>query len=110
MLEMPKIDYAEYLIGFANEVGLYHHGSFGIVPISWVDVKAWSDLTSTPLTAWESSTILLLSKTFVSYFNEVNEKSVPPPYQPAEIDKKQVSNKIGSMFRSIAIRKQIIPS
>lgn len=107
LVDLPEIDYAEYLFSYADEIGFYKSNGFGVEPITWIDIHAWSVTTNTPLTAWEATTIMTLSKTFASSYHAFNEKQVPSPYMPEIIDRKAVSKQAGSVFRSIAMRNKV---
>lgn len=104
-MELPNVGYAEYLFAYAEEIGLYRSNGFGIEPISWVEINAWNCSMPTKLSAWELNTIHKISKAYVSSFNMSNEKSIPSPYQPEQFDREVVSNKVGSIFRALAKRK-----
>lgn len=106
LIETPTIDYAEYLLEYANEIGLYASNGFGLEPISWSRIADWQLLTKTNLNRFEATTIVLMSKSFVSYHNEINETVVPPPYQPDSFDRATVGKQAGSLFRSLALRNK----
>ena len=103
---MPPIDYAEYLFEFANEIGMYSKTGFGLDHVSWSEINSWQQLTGIKLSIWEANTIMMISKSFVSQYNDVNEKIAPSPYQSPVIDRAAVSQNVGSVFRSIASRKK----
>lgn len=103
---MPKIDYAEYLIEYLQEIGSSKSNGFGMMPIEWADIHGWSKTVGGPLSMWESLTIMSMSKAFVDQYTTSNGKVVPPPYQSASFDKNVTSQRIGDVLRGIARRRK----
>jgi len=101
LLEMPELDYAEYLMNYAQELGFSKSSGMGLMPIDWVDLNNWSQVTKTTLSNWEALVIVYISKSYVDQYYLSNEKIVPAPYQQIQIDKTVVSNKIANLFRSM---------
>jgi hypothetical protein len=105
LLEMPKIEFGQYLLDYAFEIGPSNSGSDGPTIITWTDVKDWSDLVKVNLDMWEILVIREISKAFVAQYYMSQGSTVPSPYQPVEIDKVKASSRIGGLLRSIAKRK-----
>lgn len=104
LLDLPNVDYAEYLLNYLYEVGFSKPSSMGIRPIDWIDLNNWSQVTHTELTNWESLTMIYLSKVYVEQWYASNEKIVPAPYQQEEPDKKVIANQVASVLRSMMSR------
>lgn len=64
---------------YAHELGLQKNSGMGAVPVDWVDIKAWAQLTGTELHAEESRILRLLSFHYVSQYNisKVHDCLVP---------------------------------
>lgn len=102
---MPKIEYGQYLLDYAFEIGPSRSSGQGPLTIEWVDIKAWCELTGVILDLWELLVIREISKAFVAQYYVSEGAIVPSPYQPAEFDKGKVSNRIGNMLRGLAARR-----
>lgn len=102
---MPKIEYGQYLLDYAFEIGPSNSGSDGPTVITWADIRDWSSLLHIDLDMWEILVIREISKAFVAQYYISQGSTIPSPYQPVEIDKAMVSNRVGSMLRAIAVRK-----
>ena len=81
---MPDIEKGDYLIDYLYEIGTSKSGANGAVPIDWVDIKAWSDLTGVRLTREEALIIKGLSSDFVSQMSRSRNPNEPSPYLPAQ--------------------------
>lgn len=105
LLEMPKIEFGQYLLDYAFEIGPSKANGEGPAVIDWSDIYAWQQLTGFVLTLWESLVIREISKAFVSQYYQSDGAIIPSPYQPVEFDKSKVSSRIGNLLRSLATRK-----
>ncbi len=64
---------------YAYELGLQKSGGMGMIPIDWVDIKAWAELTGTELHAEESKLLRELSFLYVSTYNSSKSHDCPAP-------------------------------
>jgi hypothetical protein len=82
------------------EAGPVNNGGMGQSPLSWTDIKTWSDMTGVEVSGWEGATIRRLSSSYLSEYQQAKDPSRPAPYSPniTEHGREQVSNKIGSIF------------
>lgn len=67
--------------------------------LAWPDLKAWSDLTGTPLTSWESQAMMSISKSYTSAIIEYGNTDLPAPYQPLDFDRVKVADKVRGALR-----------
>lgn len=104
LLQMPKIEFGQYLLDYAFEIGPSNSGSEGPTVITWTDIKDWSDLLGVKLDMWEILVVREISKAFVAQYYMSQGSTVPSPYQPENFDKAKVSDRIGNLLRSIAKR------
>ena len=102
---MPKIEFGQYLLDYAFEIGPSKSAGQGPAVIDWVDIKAWSDSTLVKLDLWELLVIREISKAFVSQYYQSEGLIIPSPYQPEDFDKETVSSRIGNLLRGLASRK-----
>lgn len=88
--EFPPIDYAENLISYLSEFGPCVSSGMGLAPVSFQEIKAWSEMTGTILTSWEYLALRELSVTYVSQHAESESPKCPAPYTSDDIDQEQV--------------------
>ena len=76
---MPKIDGAEYILQHLQNIGFYSNNGMGIVPISYVEIEAYSRLTGLEFTETEIS---VMKKMSIAYVNQSYDKGMnsKPPY------------------------------
>ena len=104
LLIMPDIPFLTYLIEDLIEIGTSMSGGMGVTPLTWSEIKAWSDLTDNRLASWESTIIMRLSQIFVSSYNKFDDKDFETPFSVEEFDREAASKSIGNMLRSLAQR------
>lgn len=105
LLQMPELpDQSAYIINHVIEVGTTMSSGLGVTPLSWTEIKSWSELTMTDLTSWEASLIMELSRTFTSNYNKFDDKDFPTPYIIEEFDRSSASKNIGNALRFMAKR------
>jgi len=75
--ELPDVPF-EYghITQFITDIGTAMHGFDGLVPLTFTEIKAWSDSMKINLTEFESSALRNMSVSYVSVFN--NPKSECP--------------------------------
>lgn len=105
LLDMPDVGYAQYLINYLFEMGFSKRSAMGLQPIDWLELHSWSIVTKTELTNWECNVLIHCSNVYVDQYYESNEQIVPAPYQPINIDKVAVSNRVANLFRSLMGKK-----
>ncbi|MGS0941031.1 hypothetical protein ACVA51_10725 [Pseudomonas luteola] len=104
-LEMPPVEYGQYLIEYLFEAGPFENGGFGPTPISWRELKAWEDMRGIMLTAWEAGVIRALSQHYVAQLRESTNPNCPPPYAGTELSKAEIAESIDRFFSKME-RKQ----
>lgn len=60
--------------------GMFVSNGMGITPISWMELKAFNDLSGYELTGWESEQIIEMSRTFCYMNNKAQKLGCPAPY------------------------------
>ena len=85
--EMPDIEKEAYLIDLAYEVGF---------TTEWKELRAWQELTGTPLTPFEAKAIRYVGSEYANAYREFDGTNAPRPYydksKPREI--KRLSQRV----------------
>lgn len=76
---LPEIN--EYLSLCFQLSGMYGGNGMGCVPLSWAEIKAFSEQAAYPLTGWESEQLILMSRSYCSMAHKGTELGCPAPYQ-----------------------------
>ncbi len=105
---MVEVDYPinmPDLLGFdrmpmhLDEFGPAAQGAAGIVPVSFLELQAWSEMTGNGLNTWESSMLILMSKQYCyQSYNSDNPMATPPYFD------KETESEL-SVIRAIAQQK-----
>jgi len=99
-IEMPNIEGAEHLLAHLNNMGWCTSSGMGISPLSFIEIKAYIELTETPLNADEVMLIRQMSQGYVSEVQDKNPNKHAPyaTSKPAELQASSIIN----MFSGIA--------
>lgn len=89
--KLPPIKGAEYLIDMLFECGFSE--------LKWSELAAWSEMTGTPLSSWESQALMAISKAYTFAISEYNGKEEPAPYQPLDFDRDRVASSVRDALR-----------
>lgn len=63
-----------YLWEFFLDLNSTRQSGMGVNAISYQEIKAWCELTKTPLSAYEIKVIKMLDRTFLEHYNKQSEK------------------------------------
>ncbi len=101
-LKMPDVDSHDYVLEMFYETGMIMNGAHGAVPITWTELRNYSDQSGNVLTPWESSMVMKLSRAYCSAYHDGQDAAALPPYMPDDeglIAKQRasVSNALASM-------------
>ncbi len=73
-----------YTVGPAAGTG------FGLAPISWSEMRAWTELTATQLASWQAEALVLMSRAYVGEYNEASRTTgSPSPWTDDEGEEKR---------------------
>jgi len=97
-LKMPDIDSHEYVLEMFYETGMIMNGAHGAVPITWTELRNYSDQSGNVLTPWESSMVMKLSRAYCSAYHDGQDVAALPPYMPEDEDS------LSAMRASVAAR------
>ena len=103
LLNLPEVNYAEYLIDYLFEVGPSMSNGMGLCPISYQEISSWLQTTKTECNSWDVNVIRHLSKVFINQYHESIKVDCPPPYHymvenNMEEIRKGIDDKIKSVF------------
>ena len=94
-LERPPLDAADHLIEHLFDIGPVSGDS----PISYQDIKAWSDITGHVLDGWEASTLRQMSSAYLAEYHAASEPNRQPPYTTSTIRPREVvASKLASIL------------
>jgi len=101
-LKMPDVDSHDYVLEMFYETGMILNGAHGAVPITWTELRNYSDQSGNVLTPWESSMVMKLSRAYCSAYHDGQDAAALPPYMPDDEDliAKQRSN-VSNMLASL---------
>jgi hypothetical protein len=63
---LKGVEFTE-LLQYLNELGWFKNSGEVVVPIEWSDIKAWSDVTETKISAWEAVTLIEMSNAYTAW-------------------------------------------
>jgi len=91
--QLPEPGALEYLFGYLCESG----------PLAtWQELKAWQELTSTPLEPCEAALLWRLSNAYLDQQAKSVQPGCPPPWvDEFGIDEKEVAEKTKNVFRML---------
>ena len=94
---LPEVE-LRYLLDVLSEIGEAKVGEKSLMPIEWIDIKSWADLTGSNLTPREYSVLKMLSHVYVRQYNESLEVNCPSPHLARLPDSATVEQKLKSLF------------
>jgi len=81
----------------------------GAIPLTWLEIEAWLNVTELGLTVWEKLIIKDMSDAYVAELTKSTAKDATAPYtvpvDPEEVNRAAVSDKIGSILRGFKSKK-----
>lgn len=94
---MPDAGQLAYLTEYLSDLGECSLSDSGMRVNSWVDMKAWADLSGLSLSYFEVSSLRRLSLAYVSQYHKSEDASCPSPCLEA-IDRNVVEFKLKELF------------
>jgi hypothetical protein len=98
------IEGSEYLVALLHSAGTATQTGMGLVPLQWVELRAWTETLGVQHTAWELETIRRMSEAYASEFSQASDKKRPIPYKPVEeivINRVAVASQVESVFSAL---------
>lgn len=75
---LPELPPAERLGDIWLDMGCASGGSWGVSPLSWQEISAYSGLTGTELAPLEAQCLVDMSRAYVQAVNDTNPLSIAP--------------------------------
>jgi hypothetical protein len=76
--KLPEAD--PLLVSHFRKVGPCMGVGMGAYAVTWQELKAYSEMSCSSLTAWESDQVMMMSQLYCNYLN-IGKKPSEPPYQ-----------------------------
>lgn len=77
----------------------------GLSPVSWQEIKAWSELTETKLDLWETLSIKNLSNIYTTELSQGSDPKRAAPYV-ATVQVNDWGSRFATMLRSLKKRSE----
>jgi hypothetical protein len=78
--KMPDIDFGfTHLIEWIHELGFFLNGGMGAIPLSYSEIKAFSDLTQNPVTPFDAKVLRDMSNAFISTQEKAKDSECKDP-------------------------------
>lgn len=105
-LKMPEIDSHEYILELFYQSGMILNGAHGAVPITWTELRNYSEQSGVDLTPWESEIVMRLSRAYCSAYHDGQKPEALPPWMPEDTDsitkqRENVSNTLAAMGQAM---------
>lgn len=69
---LPSVDGFEHVLQWFVDLG--------VADITYTEIKNWSEVTATKITAWHADTLKRMSVTYTSHLNKYRDKKAPAPF------------------------------
>jgi len=109
---LPETD--DYLTQCFQLSGMFMSNGMGIAPLSWSELKAFTDLSGYALTGWESEQIIAMSRAFCSMNAKAQKIGCPAPYlngidseDAVQSVRDKVARQWASFEKGLAVKKGI---
>lgn len=85
-LPLPPVSSLKYLLNLLFEIGVSKPSAVGAIPIDWVDIDSYVQLTQTKLLRQETIILRNLSKLYCNQL-KLSEKPIPAPWGEGDANK-----------------------
>jgi len=103
-IEMPPIEWGEYLVAYLFEFGPTVAAGMGSAPVSAGEIESWSRLLGIELGGWEARLLLRLSREYLAEASNATKQDCLAPWQPEtyQPDKALAAIEQRNAFRNLA--------
>jgi len=101
--KLPEAD--PLLVSHFRKVGPCMGQGMGAFPVTWQELKAYSDMSGSNLTAWEADQVMMMSQLYCSYLN-IGKKPCKPPYE-REFDDEDIQNMNESIGKILEAEEKV---
>ncbi len=92
---------------YIGDLGHANSNGNGLSPVSYQEIKAWSELTGIELNGWEATTLRDLSIAYIIGHSTGRDPASAPFWQSMNFNKDHVAKGMRSMFSSMnQVRKK----
>ncbi len=93
--EMPPVD-AVHIVSYLFEIGPTMTGSMGAGPLTHGELRAYQENTGIDLSVWEVSTLVRLSKEYLSEASRATKRDCEAPWKPEDFkpDRSSVARRL----------------
>lgn len=102
MTKMPPLVFG-HLFRWWDDIGRYEIATSGIIPLTFQEIEAWSNVSGTVFVEDEAQIIKNLSCAYVSMYNQAKKRDCPAPYTPemTKGDLEAASRKTAEQMRKL---------
>lgn len=76
--ELPEAD--EYVLNVFFQLGICNRGGMSICPLSWSELKAFSELNRCDLSKWEAETVIMMSRQYCLWYRKGVKRDCSSPW------------------------------
>lgn len=106
LTELPELIGYDHVYEYLYELGFASGGAMSIQPLTFTEIKSWSDLMKTPLSIFEAESIHYLSKVYVSQRHEAEDPLCPTPFAPEVWMNDEKRSNVTNFFKTLASKKK----
>jgi len=81
---MPEVD--QFIIEQWHKLGFNLNVGNGCYPLTWAEIDSFSNRLSAPLTEWESSQLIMMSREYCSWLIKAEDKYLEAPWHDKDYD------------------------
>ena len=81
LADLPPVDEAAYLVDYLMEVGPVASGGMAPAAISYSEIAAWAEITSTIISPWDAHMLRYLSRVYVNQYSDSKDIRAQAPWQ-----------------------------
>ncbi|MEG2030580.1 MAG: hypothetical protein RR376_08035 [Janthinobacterium sp.] len=93
-IEMPPLEWGDYLIGYLFEFGPTMAAGMGSGPLTGAEILAWQKLLGIEFDPWEARLLRRLSNEYVSESYLATKRDRPAPYGAPPVLKKVAAREV----------------
>lgn len=100
-IPLPDVGDGLYLVNTLDEIGAALQSGMGLSPITWQEIKSWSDCTGMKLSPWELITLKEMSHAYAVELSQKQDRKRQAPWKTRVETKEELGNRLKAVFRSL---------
>jgi hypothetical protein len=100
---LPGLDGDDEMAAMFCEWGFVKPSGFGLAPLDWHDLRAFSEMMGYDFTPWQAETLVAMSRDYAQIAN--SDEPLPMPYERDTIDRDGVADRLRNAFKSLAKKR-----